>query len=393
VTAGSTSAAHFGFWTWTARVVMRRPLISLVASAGFLLVLGSFTFSMQLGYANLSNLPETTDSIRALNIFQSEFPGADYQPATIVVTAADVTTPEVQDAISGLLATLRADPAFGATTTVVSAQHDLARIDVALRGDGESEQALAAVKRLRADYIPAQFGATDAEARVTGQSASMLDVIKLARAYLPLVVAFVLSISFLLLLVAFRSIVVPLKAIVLNLLSVGASYGLLVLVFQKGVGASLFGFQQVAQIDAFVLLFLFCILFGLSMDYHVFLLSRIKEHFDATGDNELAVATGLRSTGRLITSAALIMVGVFGGFAAADLTNLQQFGFGLAAAVFLDATIVRMILVPASMALLGQRNWYLPTWLGWLPEIHIDGAPAARARNAEGRTLEPVIAD
>ena len=170
------------------------------------------------------------------------------------------------------------------------------------------------------------------------------------------------------------------------------------LVFQLGVGAGLLGFQQVERIVAFVLLFLFTILFGLSMDYHVFLLSRIKEQFDITGDNEQAVIAGLQSTGRLITSAALIMVGVFGGFAAADLANLQQFGFGLAAAVFLDATIVRMILVPASMALLGNRNWYLPAWLAWLPEIHIDGTPARvapepRDRDADGFVLEPAIAD
>ncbi len=226
----------------------------------------------------------------------------------------------------------------------------------------------------------------------------MIDVIHLARDYLPIVIGFVLIISFLLLLVAFRSIVVPIKAIVMNLLSVFASYGLLVLIFQKGFGARLLGFQQVAQIEAFVLLFLFCVLFGLSMDYHVFLFSRIKEQFDLTGDNELAVTRGLQSTGRLITSAALIMVGVFGGFAAADLANLQQFGFGLAAAVFLDATIVRMILVPASMTLLGNRNWYLPAWLSWLPEIHIDGAPPRVApesldRDTDGPALEPALAD
>jgi RND superfamily putative drug exporter len=184
----------------------------------------------------------------------------------------------------------------------------------------------------------------------------------------------------------------------MNLLSVFAAYGLLVLVFQKGIGAQLLGFQQVAQIDAFVLVFLFCILFGLSMDYHVFLLSRIKEQFNLTGDNEQAVTFGLQSTGRLITSAALIMVGVFGGFAAADLGNMQQFGFGLAAAVFLDATIVRMILVPASMALLGNRNWYLPSWLAWLPEIHIDGTPTRVApgpsdHDTDGLVLEPALAD
>jgi putative drug exporter of the RND superfamily len=346
----------------------------------------------------LSNLPESTDTVRALNIFQGDFAGADYQPATIVIDADDVTAPDIQNAVDGLLNTLAGDSSFGAATTAISENHDLVRIDVALTGEGESTQAMAAVERLRDEYIPTHFASTDAEARVTGDTASMLDVIALARTYLPIVVTFVLAISFLLLLVAFRSIVVPLKAIVMNLLSVVASYGLLVLVFQHGIGAELFGFQQVDNIDAFVLLFLFCILFGLSMDYHVFLLSRIKEQFDITGDNEHAVASGLHATGRLITSAALIMVGVFGGFAAADLANLQQFGFGLAAAVFLDATIVRMILVPASMALLGNRNWYLPAWLSWLPEIHIEGnraatAPEARDRDIDGFVPELAIGD
>jgi RND superfamily putative drug exporter len=394
-TAGSTSGARSGFFDWTARVVMRRPLISLLASAGLLLALGSFTFSLHLGHGDLTNLPANTASMRAVDIVQQNFPGADFRPVTIVVTANDVTTPAVQQAISELLTELRADPVFGAATTVTSGQHDLERIDVALRGDGENDQAIAAVKRLRHDYLPPLFGPTDATARVTGQTASMIDVINLARTYLPIVIAFVLAISFLVLLLAFRSIVLPLKAILMNLLSVFASYGLMVLVFQHGVGARVFGFRQVERIDAFVLLFMFCILFGLSMDYHVFLLSRIKEHFDTSGDNEQAVAAGLRSTGRLITAAALIMVGVFGGFAAGDLANLQQFGFGLAAAVFLDATLVRMILVPASMALLGSRNWYLPAWLAWLPTLHIEGtpAPSAAAPTARDAALEPALAD
>jgi RND superfamily putative drug exporter len=397
-TAGSVTHARSGFWGWTSRVVMRRPVVSLIASAGLLLALGSFTFSLHLGYTNVSNLPESSDSIRALEIFEREFPGADYQPATIVVTADDVTTPAIQGAIGDLLATLQADPDFGAATTVLSEHDDLARIDVALTADGESDQAIAAINRLRNTYIPPLFDPIDAEARVTGETAFRIDVVDLARTYLPIIVAFVLAISFLLLLLAFRSLIVPLKAIVMNLLSVFASYGLLVLVFQHGVGARVLGFQQVERIDAFVLLFLFCILFGLSMDYHVFLLSRIKERFDVSGDNEQAVADGLRSTGRLITSAALIMVGVFGGFAAADLGNLQQFGFGLAAAVFLDATVVRMVLVPASMALLGSRNWYLPSWLAWLPTLHIDGTPAHStpeppAHDARDTALEPALAD
>ena len=171
----------------------------------------------------------------------------------------------------------------------------------------------------------------------------------------------------------FRSIVIPLKAIVMNLLSVGAAYGLIVLVFQEGVGADLLGFHQTESIAAFLPIFLFAILFGLSMDYHVFLLSRIHERFIHTGDNTGAVAHGLRSTAHIITGAAAIMIMVFGGFAMGDMVDLQQTGFGLAVAVFLDATIVRSVLVPASMQLLGERNWYFPAWLEWLPKISVEG--------------------
>jgi RND superfamily putative drug exporter len=189
----------------------------------------------------------------------------------------------------------------------------------------------------------------------------------------------VLGLSFLLLTVVFRSLVVPAKAIVMNLLSVGAAYGLIVLVFQKGgpaIGGSiadLFGFVQVDAIEAWLPLFLFSILFGLSMDYHVFLLTRIREQYDKTGDNAASVAYGLRTTGGIITGAAIIMVAVFAGFAAGRLTSLEQVGFGLAVAVFLDATVVRSILVPSTMRLLGDRNWYLPRWLQWLPKIDVEG--------------------
>ena len=198
--------------------------------------------------------------------------------------------------------------------------------------------------------------------------------------YTPIVFVWVLGLSFVLLMVAFRSLVVPAKAIVMNLLSVGASYGLVVLFFQQDTGpaffkdiAGWFGFGQVEAIEAFLPLFLFTILFGLSMDYHVFLLSRIRERFDITGNNSESVAYGLRTTGALITGAAAIMVAVFAGFAAGELVALQQMGFGLAIAVALDATIVRSVLVPASMKLLGDRNWYLPSWLEWLPKINIEG--------------------
>ena len=217
-----------------------------------------------------------------------------------------------------------------------------------------------------------------------GDTAETIDESDTMRRWLPIVLAFVLALSFVLLTIAFRSLVVAAKAIVVNLLSVGAAYGLLVLVFQDGIGNELFGFPQVDTIEAWVPLFLFAVLFGLSMDYHVFLLSRIRERYRQTGDNRDAIAHGVASTGRIITGAALIIIAVFSGFARGDLVMFQQMGFGVAVALLLDATIVRLVLVPAAMQLLGDRNWYLPAWLRWLPDVHVEGA-----QPAPPTTLEP----
>jgi RND superfamily putative drug exporter len=255
-----------------------------------------------------------------------------------------------------------------------NAAGNLALLTVAMPGDFSSADSKAALERLRGDYIPAAFGGVTAEVVVGGATAETVDSVQMQRDYLPLVFTFVLGFSFLLLLMVFRSIVVPLKAVALNLLSVGAAYGILVLVFQKGIGAGLLGFREAPVIESWLPLFLFAILFGLSMDYHVFLLSRIKEHYDETGNNAASVAHGLRSTAGIITGAALIMVAVFAGMASGELVVFQQVGFGLAIAVILDATIIRMVLVPASMELLGDWNWYFPAWLEWLPRINIEGA-------------------
>ena len=198
------------------------------------------------------------------------------------------------------------------------------------------------------------------------------DVFSIVQGYTPIVFAFVLGFSFLVLMLVFRSIVIPIKAVFMNLLSVGTAYGLMVLVFQKGVATDLLGFQHAEVIDVWIPLFLFSILFGLSMDYHVFLLSRIRERYDQTGNNAEAVAYGLRSTAGLITGAALIMVAVFGAFASGKTIINQQVGFGLAVAVLLDATLVRSVLVPATMEMLGARNWYLPSWLSWLPDLRVE---------------------
>jgi RND superfamily putative drug exporter len=254
-------------------------------------------------------------------------------------------------------------------------------------GDFSSAESKAALERLRNEYIPAAFDGVEAKVFVGGATAETVDSVRTQRDYLPLVFTFVLGASFLLLLVVFRSIVVPLKAVVLNLLSVGAAYGILVLVFQDGVGAGLLGLREAPVIESWLPLFLFAILFGLSMDYHVFLLSRIKERYDETGNNAASVAHGLRSTAGIITGAALIMVVVFAGMASGELVVFQQVGFGLATAIILDATIIRMVLVPASMELLGDRNWYLPGWLEWLPRISIEGGfePAKAAARSVAR--------
>jgi RND superfamily putative drug exporter len=220
----------------------------------------------------------------------------------------------------------------------------------------------------------------DVQAYVGGATAEELEYHDTVAWWLPYVFLFVLGLSFILLTIAFRSIVLPAKAIVMNLLSVGSAYGLLVLVFQKGYGNEVFGFEQAETVEAWVPLFLFSVLFGLSMDYQVFLLSRIREKFAQTRDNTLAVTFGIVSTGRLITGAALIIIAVFWGFAMGDLIMFQQMGFGVAVALLIDATIVRSVLVPAAMQLLGNWNWYLPSWLEWLPDVHVEGAEPPRAR-------------
>jgi RND superfamily putative drug exporter len=245
-------------------------------------------------------------------------------------------------------------------------------VEAQVVGDSRDEAAVEAIERLRSEVVPAALDGSGARGLVTGETAEIVDYRELMSDWLPLVFAFVLGLSFVLLTVAFRSLVVPAKAILLNLLSVGAAYGLIVLVFQEGVGNELFGFERVDAIEAWLPLFLFSVLFGLSMDYHVFLLSRIRERYTQTGDSSEAVAFGVRTTARLITGAALIIVVVFAGFATGELVMFQQMGFGVAVALLIDATLVRSVLVPAAMELLGERNWYLPRWLRWLPRYEVE---------------------
>jgi RND superfamily putative drug exporter len=361
-----------GFWDAITGVVTSHPLISVVITAVLLIALTAPVTTIELGSGGISMLPDDTNERHAFDVLIEQFSDGIIT-ADIVVLAPDVSTDSIQEAIDKLTVSLESDDFFGTAESIISGKGDLTDIRVSIAGDISSDESIAGISRLRDDYIPAAFAGVDAEVLVGGGTAEVMDSVAIVWQYVPLIMVVVLAASFLLLLIAFRSIVVPLKAIVMNLLSVGAAYGMVVLVFQKCVGSTLFGFQEVPVIEAWIPLFLFAILFGLSMDYHVFLLSRIKERYLQTGDNSRSVAYGLNSTASIITGAALIMVAVFGGFALGPLSMFQQMGFGLAVAVILDATIVRMVLVPASMELLGDKNWYFPSWLEWLPNISIEG--------------------
>ena len=364
-----------GFWATITRVVTAHPVVSVVATSVLLIAATLPLLSIELGTNGVGILPKDSSPRHAFEVINESFSGG-VLTAEVVIVDEGLNAGELKRGLAALVG--------------------LTRVSIAMKGDFSSDDSVAAIHRLREEYLPATFDAARSETLVGGASAEVVDDVAVVKRYLPIILGAVLTASFLLLLIVFRSIVVPLKAVVMNLLSVGASYGLIVLVFQQGIGNELFGFPQTDVIEFWIPLFLFAILFGLSIDYHVFLLSRIKEHYDQTGDNTGSVIHGLRSTATIITGAALIMVAVFGGFALGPLSMFQQMGFGLAVAVILDATLIRMVLVPASMELLGDRNWYFPSWLEWIPEISIEGAPqsAPPAATSDGAGRgEPVSVD
>jgi RND superfamily putative drug exporter len=384
-----------GMWDRITRRVMARPAVFLLASLLVLGGLGAFYSQLNQGTATtVRQLPDDVPSKDAFLTLEREFGGGLADPVRIVI-AGDLDSPSVEAAVSRLRGAIADTDAFVPRTEVIpSADGSAVELDAYLKGDPSSNAAFEAIRDLRSTTVPAAFaGVRGTEVLVGGSTASNADFTDVARGYQWIVVALVLALSFVLLTVVFRSVVVPVKAILMNLLSVAAAYGALTLVFQKGVGIDLFNaigfqFQRTEAIESWVPLFLFSVLFGLSMDYHVFLLTRIREEYDKTRDNTEAVAYGLRTTAGIITGAALIMVAVFTGFAAGRLGPMQQMGFGLAVAVLLDATIVRAVLVPATMRLLGDRNWYLPRWLGWLPRIEVEGRePDVR----EVEEAEPVL--
>jgi uncharacterized membrane protein YdfJ with MMPL/SSD domain len=356
------------FWGRVVRGVLRRPALYLVTFSALLIALAVPTIGLNLGASGVSTLPNRLESKQGYDVLASDFPQASSSPALITISG-DVRSPQVRAAIAKLRLALGQDPVFGRSDLRVSSDGQVAAVGVQVGGDKTGKEALDAIRHLRSTTIPAAFSGTNADVLIGGDTADNVDYIDAMNAWLPWVFAFVLGLSFILLTVAFRSIVVAATSMVLNLLSVGAAYGLVVLVFLHGVGSGLLGFQRVDAIDAWVL---FSVLFGLSMDYQVFLLSRIKERYDVSGSTEEAVTHGVASTARLITGAALIIVAVFSGFAMGDLVMFQQMGFGIAIALLIDATIIRSVLLPAAMGLLGRWNWYLPSWLEWLPHIQIE---------------------
>ncbi|MGZ4301510.1 MAG: MMPL family transporter [Gaiellaceae bacterium] len=376
-------------WSAILTPALRRPLISAVIAGAALVALASPVLGVHTAISGLDSLPNSTKEVRAIHAVQDAFPGGP-QPAVVVVKAKDVSTPAVRHAITGLK---REALASGQMLTPIevtrNADNTVARITIPLVGKGTDAKSNAALASLRDRIVPSTVGKVDgAEYAVTGITAASHDFNSKMKGALPYVFGFVLAFAFLLLLVSFRSVVIAAKAIVLNLLSVGAAYGVLVLVFQKGWGEGILGFKSNGGIASWLPLFMFVILFGLSMDYHVFILSRIREAYDRGMKTEDAVEHGIKTTAGVVTSAAIVMVGAFAIFATMPILDMKEMGIGLAAAVLIDATIVRAVLLPATMRLLGDWNWYLPKWLEWLPRLeHETRAPEAAPEAAPAPAL------
>jgi RND superfamily putative drug exporter len=380
-------------WSAILDRVLRHPLISASVAAVALVALAIPAFGMHTATPGFDDLQSDQPIVQAFRHIDQAFPGGN-DPAVVVVKAPDVTTPEAKRAIEDFrtraIATGEANEPF---EVEVNPDKTVAELSIAIKGKGNDSVSEHAVRTLREDVVPQSLDTLPgATAHVTGNAAGSMDFNDQVSRSGPRVFAFVLLLAFAILLIAFRSLVIAAKAIVLNLLSIGAAYGLLVLVFQKGWGESVLGFTSTGAITNWLPLFMFVVLFGLSMDYHVFILSRVREAYDRGMSTDQAVAHGIKSTAGVVTSAALIMVAVFLSFVPLSLESFKQLSVGLAAAVLIDATIVRAILLPATMKLLGDWNWYLPRWLDWLPHLeHGDGGedePAGAVEPSDERKVK-----
>ncbi len=362
-----------GFWADLVGWSMRRPLLTMAAAALLLIVAATPVTRLHVGLTDIAGFPDSVDGVAGIKLVNEKWPRGGNVRLDVVVTGAD--RPEVQQAIDRFrTAALEIPGVGGPPGGRLSQDGGSELVTFALGGDRNDEVNRDIVREVRNELRPEIFGSlADVRVYVAGQAASALDIVGVYIDGMPRIFVFVLGLSFLMMLVAFHSIVIPIKAILLNLLSTGASFGILVLVFHEGWLAEPLGVTTGAVVESWVPLFIFTILFGLSMDYHLFILTRIKEARDRGSDSKAAVAYGISVTSGTITSAASIMIVVFAAFVTLDFVFVQQLGLGLAVAVFIDATIIRSVLLPASMTVLGDWNWWLPRWLGWLPRVTIEG--------------------
>jgi RND superfamily putative drug exporter len=361
------------FWSAVLTPALKHPLVSAIAATAVLLVMAVPVLSIHTAQTGLDALPKSIATVETIDKIQDSFPGST-TPALVAIKA-NTDAPATKAAIEKLRTrALASGQMQGPIEIDVNAAHTAARVAIPLNGNGTDSTSMAALDTLRNTILPATVGKLDhASYAVTGGTAASADANALLKHSWPFVFGFVLTFAFVLLLISFRSIVIAGKAIVLNLLSVGAAYGVLIATFQYGWGENLLNFQSTGGIAFWLPIFMFVILFGLSMDYHVFILSRIREAFDRGLKTEDAVAHGIKTTAGVVTSAAVVMVGVFSIFATLPILDMKEMGIGLAVAVLIDATIVRAVLLPATMTLLGDWNWYLPRWLEWLPKVETHG--------------------
>jgi uncharacterized membrane protein YdfJ with MMPL/SSD domain len=371
-------------WGFVITKSMRRPVLAVGISIAVLVVLALPVLNMHTKQTSFTDLPKSLSIVKTYDTIQASFPGTQ-DPAHLVVKADDVTTPQFAKAYAEFKKRALATGVIHQPIRVsVNKAKTVARIDFPLAGEGQDATAVRALETLRTEVIPPVLATLPlgTQQAVTGATAANVDFNKTMKQRAPIVFAFVLGLAFVLLLLTFRSIVIPIKAIILNLLSVGAAYGVLVWIFQDGHLEGLLGFHSSGAVVTWLPLFLFTVLFGLSMDYHVFILSRVKELVDKGVPTDQAVERGIRSTASTVTSAAAVMIAVFAIFASLSALDIKQLGVGLAVAVLIDATLIRGVLLPASMKLLGNWNWYLPRWLEWLPRLGVepemdDDKPAA----------------
>jgi uncharacterized membrane protein YdfJ with MMPL/SSD domain len=363
------------FWSSLTGAVMRRPVLSLLVAGGALVALAIPALGLKSVTSGVDEMPDDIPVIQTYNKVKKVFP-QEGVTATVVMEVPDVQAGAPTQAIADLTDRVQRNPQLfkHGTELIESKDRTVAQINIPTIGSGTDQASLDALNKLRDDIVPATVGAVDvATVNVTGDAASSEDFRTNLEKRLPLIFAFVFGLAFVLMLVTFRSIVIPIKAILLNLLSVGAAYGVLVLVFQNGNGESILGFTSNGGVTNWLPLFLFVILFGLSMDYHVFILSRVRELYERGMSTDDAVRRGIATTAGTVTSAAAVMVAVFLVFVTLTFVDFKEMGLGLAAAVLIDATVIRGVMLPAAMKLLGDWNWYLPSWLEWLPQIGGEG--------------------